>query len=115
MLTVNYIVNIYLAHVDVIFLKRCARGIKSEWDPAIFTIFMYKNNLESKEDRDINLLYEFIHARDEIIRGIGQPIDGRDEYNCTNYEKVERKAHETYDNAPLVSITTAPLELFRKN
>ena len=102
MLSIDDIIRLYYEDVSIEFLKRRSNGIMGEWDYP--RVLIYENNLKSEEERDITLLHEFIHARDEVIRGIDQKIGEMDEYGCTNYEEVEKEAFETYRNAPEVLV-----------
>ena len=100
MLSVDEIVILFYEDVNIEFLRRRTNKITGEWDYP--RILIYIDNIASEYERDITLLHEFIHARDEIIKGIEKKLGEMDEYGCTNYNEVEREAVETYHKFPEV-------------
>lgn len=98
MLSFDDIMILFYEDVYVEFLRRRSDRITGEWDYP--RILIYLNNITSEYDRDITLLHEFIHARDEIVKGIEKKLGEMDEYGCTNYNEVEREAIETYHTSP---------------
>ena len=90
MLTLNQIIDIYRKGVEIKFKRKSKDNrIKGEYDPSTLEAIIYVNNNLSNEDKDITILHELIHARDDIK---GKRL---------NREKgVEREAIETYKESP---------------
>lgn len=91
MLDVFHIVELYKNGLDLHVKKFHRLGFKGEFDPSRLAIFIYSFNLESDYDRDITILHEFIHAKDDII------------YSRLRVDnKVEREAIKVYNKSPLI-------------
>jgi len=67
MLDISHIVKLYRNGLDLYVKKFHNLGFKGEFDPSQLAIFIYSFNLESDYDRDITILHEFIHARNDIL------------------------------------------------
>ena len=73
--------------------KKHPQHLKGEYDPVGFEINVYTPHLASDHDRDLTLLHEFIHARDDR-RGRAN--------NRTCSPWVEKEAEATYTKQPRV-------------
>lgn len=73
--------------------KKHPQQLKGEFDPVAFEVNIYTQHLLSEHDRDITLLHEFIHARDDHK---GRP----NSRTCS--PQVEREAEATYQRRPEV-------------
>jgi len=71
--------------------KKHRQQLKGDYDPANFEINIYTPHLTSDHDRDMTLLHEFIHARDDRR---GRPN------NRTCAPWVEKEAEATYAKQP---------------
>ena len=67
---------------------------KGEFDPLTLEAKVFLPDQESREDRDITILHEFIHARDNI--------GGHRYYRDRKGYNVEREAANTYKYRPYV-------------
>ena len=94
MLTKNNVIQLYADGLTVRRRrKKHPQQLKGEYDPVGFEINIYTPHLTSERDRDITLLHEFIHARDDR-KGL---VNHR---ACS--PRVEREAEATYQRRPLV-------------
>ena len=71
--------------------KKHPQQLKGEYDPAGFEVHIYTPHLASEHDRDMTLLHEFVHARDDR-KGLPN--------NRTCSPRVEREAEATYQRRP---------------
>ena len=71
--------------------KRHPQKLKGDYDPASFEVNIYTPHLTSDHDRDLTLLHEFIHARDDR-KGLPN--------NRTCSPWVEKEAEATYNKKP---------------
>lgn len=96
MLSIDDIKELHKSGVKVIMRKKCPHPEKpqGEYKPYTENIILYPGNIESELERDINLLHEFIHARDDIILGFEYDDDCRD--------GVNPEANKTYCLRPYV-------------
>ncbi len=64
MLTLKQIIELYQDGVEIRFKKKPHHnGIKGEFDPASLEVIIYLAHINSKFDRDITILHEFVHAK----------------------------------------------------
>lgn len=73
--------------------KKHPQQIKGEYDPVGFEVHIYTPHLVSEHDRDMTLLHELVHARDDR-KGLPN--------NRTCSPRVEREAEATYRRRPSV-------------
>ena len=92
MLTIDQVNRIYREGFDIHLKRNSLRGLKGEIDPAALEILIYLANAESEYDRDITLLHELIHAREEI-----GPMDSSLECHHSDEEAIR-----TYEQSPHV-------------
>lgn len=86
MLTLNQIINIYRKGVEIKFKRKSKdKETKGEYDPSTLEAIVYVNNNKSKDDRDVTIIHELIHSRDDL-RGKRLYSEG----------EVEKEAIETY-------------------
>lgn len=90
MLTIDQINRIYREGFDILLKGNSHRGLKGEIDPAALEILIYLANAESEYDRDITLLHELIHAREEI-----DPT-----YTPLECHRIDEEAIRTYEQKP---------------
>jgi hypothetical protein len=90
MLTTNQIIKICKEGVDIIFREKGMENLKGEYDPSSLDIILYCKNIESVFDRDLTLLHEFIHARNDILNYHSCKEDKGED------EKIENEALMTY-------------------
>ena len=79
--------------------------LKGLYDPSFFHIKLFEESLSSKKDRDLTILHEFIHARDDFFNGNLSKVVSNNPYSGDkdNYElATENEAKEVYDNKPVV-------------
>lgn len=98
MLTLKQIRELYQANLKIKFKKKHPQRLKGEYDPGTLEAIVYIPNAESKEDRDITILHELIHARDDI-KGLRTQYE---KYKKKIEDQVEKEAVETYKNRPYV-------------
>ena len=68
MLSIDHVIQLCEEGVDVnVKRKPHPLGFKGEWDVSTLSIYIFKPNCNSLADRDITLIHEFIHARDDLI------------------------------------------------
>jgi hypothetical protein len=95
MLSKKDIMALYYDGVELKFRrKKHPRGLKGDHDPSASEINIYTANIVSEYERDITILHEFIHARNDRKDFFDENDEG-----C---EKVEREAKQTYRNRPYV-------------
>lgn len=88
MLTINQIARIYEEGWDLKFRRKPhPKGDKGDCDPSALEMNVYKPAVESVADRDITILHEAIHARNDA--------KGARSLRASN-TAVEREAKETY-------------------
>lgn len=73
-------------------------GFKGLYDPSNKTISIYLSNLESEFDKNITLLHEFIHARDDVLTSNIYYIRGIEEYEIM----TEKEALRTFESNHLI-------------
>ena len=94
-LTIHQVNELFAEGVGIKFRRKAHPfGDKGNYDPSQLRIEVYTPNLESRIDRDITILHEFIHARDEI--------KGTHYYHRRNHRSVEKEAIDTYKKRPEV-------------
>ena len=94
MLTLRQVEKICETGVDITFSrKRVTRDLMGEYDPGTLEAVIYLANNPSEFERDITLLHEMIHARDDMKAA--RLLNGR----C---DDVEQEAKETYQKRPYV-------------
>lgn len=70
MLTLRQIVKACEEGIEVKFRRKShPLGWKGEYDPENKLVSVYKPAIESKEDLELTLLHEFVHARDDVKGG----------------------------------------------
>ena len=95
MLSVEQVIKLCEEDVRIRFRRKPRSDkLKGEYDPEDNEISVYLKNIDSKEERDITILHEFIHARDIWIKNLDTTG------SCS--ERVEREATETYKKRPEV-------------
>lgn len=94
MLTLNQVIKLYEEGLEIKFENRWKKdGRKGDYNHSELEVLIYKLNIESIIDRDITILHELIHARNET--------KGKRYRNKTQDEKqVEKEAIETYRKNP---------------
>lgn len=96
MLTKKDILKLYDEGLEIKFRrKRHPQGLRGDYDPSACEINVYTKAVSSAYERDITLLHEFIHARDDRNdnkRQTGQALDSR----------IEKEALQTYEKKPSV-------------
>lgn len=64
MLTLKQIIKLYQEGVEIKFIKKphpdCLKG---EFDPSNLEILVYLSHADSKTDKDLTILHELVHAR----------------------------------------------------
>ena len=90
MLTIDQVNRMYQEGYDVRFKKKSFPGLKGEFDPGTSEILIYHENADSQYDRDITILHEFIHAREEM--------EAR--YSSGNCNSIDEEAMRTYQQRP---------------
>jgi len=102
MLTISQITRIYSECIDIKFKnKPHPEGLKGEYDPAALEVIVYRPAVKSSEDRDITLLHEFVHARDDTKAArltCAEDYDGKAVQLME--QKTEQEAIETYEKRP---------------
>ena len=90
MLTINQIIKIAEEGVSVRQTRKIPEEkLKGEYDPAAKEAIIYLSAIRSGRDRDITLLHELIHARDDV--------QGKRRFRNSNQEYlVEKEAIATY-------------------
>lgn len=92
MLTKNNVIQLYNDGLVIRrHRKKHPQQLKGEYDPEGFEVNIYAQHLLSEHDRDMTLLHEFIHARDDR-RGLPNTRP------CS--PRVEREAEATYRRRP---------------
>ena len=92
MLTINQVNKIYQEGFNVRFKRNPHSAFKGEIDSGTLEILIYEANTESRYDKDITILHEFIHARDEV-KSIHSSV------RCSG---IDKEAIWTYNNRPHV-------------
>ncbi|MCX5864485.1 MAG: hypothetical protein NTW42_05375 [Deltaproteobacteria bacterium] len=73
MLTKNNVIQLYNDGLAIRWRrKKHPQQLKGEYDPAAFEVSIYTQHLLSEHDRDMTLLHELIHAKDDR-KGLQQP------------------------------------------
>lgn len=94
MLTKKDVLRLYDEGLEIKFRrKRNPEKLKGDYDPASQQINIYLPHIASGQERDITILHEFIHARDD-----GKIVVSKN--SCS--AGVEREAIRTYTNRPYV-------------
>ena len=89
MLTIEDIKQAYEDGVTLRFKRKPASDRrKGEFDPLTLEVKVFLTDQESREDKDITILHEFIHVRDNI--------EGHRHYRPRRDSAVEREAENTY-------------------
>lgn len=92
MLTKNNVIQLYNDGLAIRWRrKKHPQQLKGEYDPICFEINIYTQHLLSEHDRDMTLLHEFVHARDDR-KGLPN--------NRTCSPRVEREAEATFQRRP---------------
>ncbi len=93
-LTLQQLVKLYSEGVVLKFKKKSHPDfIKGEYSPDCLEIYIYLSHIDSKYDRDITILHELIHARNDLFP--------KKSSKDTEYF-VEKEAIETYHKKPEV-------------
>ncbi len=92
MLTINQVNKIYQEGFDIRVTRAHHPGFKGEIDPSTLEIFIYQSNVESQYDKDITILHEFLHAKDELKSNLSST-------RCSN---IDKQAVWIYNNKPHV-------------
>jgi len=88
MLTINNILKLYGKGVDIVITNKPSK-ISGEWDLSSLIVFLYKRNIKSKEERDITLIHELTHAKEDLVT-----------YRSKDDEAIEEKAIRTNFKKP---------------
>lgn len=92
MLTKNNVIQLYNDGLVIRWhRKKHPQQLKGEYDPAGFEVNIYTHHLISEHDRDMTLLHELIHARDDR-KGLPN--------NRTCSPRVEQEAEATFQRRP---------------
>ena len=90
MLTIKQIIKMYEEGVEMHFSRaHVPPDFKGEYDPARQRIIIYTRSIVSPIDRDLTILHEHIHARDDVK-------SFRAHSSSDEEQAVEREAKETY-------------------
>ena len=83
-----------------IFLKKelDSEGFKGLYDPDRQKITIFYSNIQDNKDRDLTLLHEFIHARDDICYSNIYYIKDIIDYETS----TENEAVKTYKEKPYI-------------
>ena len=92
MLTIDQVNEIYREGFDLRLKRTRHPGFKGEIDPSTYEIIIYQANTESQYDKDITILHEFLHARDELNARL-------ESADCS---LIDREAEWIYNNHPYV-------------
>ena len=98
MLTINQLVKVYEEGINMHFKRNPSPdGLKGEYDPSSLEILIYMPAIESKSDRDITVLHEFVHARDDVYFSKAHIKD------MNKFEqKTKQEALKTYKKRPYI-------------
>ena len=92
MLTIADIKQVYKKGVTLKFKRKPippdSNRFKGEFDPSTLEIKIYLSYQESKKDKELTILHEFVHARDDI--------KGHRYYRERRHSSVERETINTY-------------------
>ncbi len=91
MLTINQVNKLYEHGVKITMKKSSLEVKRGEYDPSEKEILIYRKNITSRSEMDMTILHEFIHARNDILRG-----------KDVSDKMVEKEAAETYSKRPKV-------------
>ena len=80
--------------------KQHPAGFKGEYDPGSLEVIVYLPQIESRSDKDITILHEFVHARDDV-KAARQDKLRRGADNELE-DAVEKEAVETYQKRAYV-------------
>lgn len=94
MLTSKDIINLYEIVEIKFYCKKQKDLRKGDYDPSLSQINIYLSNVNSEYERDITILHEFIHARN----------DENDFYDESDPEckNIDKEAIETYNKRPYI-------------
>jgi len=92
MLTIDQVNEIYQEGFDLRLKRTPHPGFKGEIDPSTYEIIIYQSNTESQYDKDITILHEFLHARDELNASL----------EAADCSLIDREAEYIYNNHPYV-------------
>jgi len=68
MLTIDDVIKLYKEDLRIRFVhKPHPQGLRGEYDPADEEVIIYLAHNESAFDRDMTLLHEFYHAKQDMI------------------------------------------------
>ena len=68
MLTIDHVIQLCEDGVGICFKRKPhPLGFKGEWDVSTLGIYIFVPHCNSLADRDITLIHEFIHARNDLI------------------------------------------------
>jgi len=90
MLTINNILKLYDEGVDIVITNKLS-NIAGEWDISNLCVWLYKRNIKSKRERDITLVHELGHAKEDLIC-----------YKGLDEVQIEEEAVQTYLKKPYV-------------
>jgi len=90
MLTINNILKLYQEGIDIIVTNKLS-DIAGEWDISNLCIWLYKRNIKSEKERDLTLIHELIHAKEDLI-----------DYKGLDEAQVEEEAVQTYLKKPYI-------------
>ncbi len=95
MLSKTDILTLYYNGTEIKFRrKKHPRELKGDHDPSASEINIYTAHIASEYERDITILHEFIHARNDHKGFFDETDEG-----CM---KVEKEAKQTYRQRPYV-------------
>lgn len=67
MLTIDQVIEVYQNGVEIKYRrKKHHYNLKGEYDPGLREVNVYLPSIDSSKDKDITLLHELIHARNDL-------------------------------------------------
>ena len=112
MLSISQILKLYDYQVSVKFRKKPRElkmerfevdcfEMKAEFNNESLEIILYAPFNKTEYERDMSLLHEFIHARDDLLKGYGN-LRGHTRAEYRECADVELEALETYKKRPYI-------------
>ena len=104
MLTTKQVDALYHDGVEIKFnLKppKTSPSEKGSYDPGTLEVSVYRLNIDSILDRDLTILHEFVHARDDR-KGSRYLFGNYGKKGSDEEERVESEARETYKRRPRI-------------